>query len=79
VIETTVDFHADLYPQEALERAAAAYASFADVSIESRGAYRLARVRGRTQIAAETLRHEFANFVLAACAVGVAPDPTANR
>jgi hypothetical protein len=77
--ETTVDFHADLYPAEALERAALAYAALADVAVEARGAYRRARIVARGDIAAEDLRNEFANFVLASCAVGGAveapPDP----
>jgi hypothetical protein len=78
VTDTTVDFHGELYPREALERAAAAYAPFAEVTIESLGAYHRARVRPRQGLAAETLRHEFANFVLASCAVGATAGPAAE-
>jgi hypothetical protein len=70
VNELAIDFHAELYPREALERAAAAYAPLAEVAIERHGAYHRALIRARQAPVAAALRHEFANFVLASCAVG---------
>lgn len=69
MIETSVDFHSALYPQAALERAVAAYAEVAEVTLEPIGERVRVTLRGRGALPADVLRHEFANFVLAACAL----------
>ncbi len=64
--ETVVEFHVDLFPADALRRAAEAYAAIAEVTVETRGAYRRAVLRPLAGRSPESLRDEFANFVLAA-------------
>ena len=73
MIETSLDLHSALYPRAALDRAVAAYAEVAEVTLQPAGDHVRVTLRGRGALAADVLRHEFANFVLAACALDATP------
>ena len=65
-----LDLHMDLYPRAAIEAAVAAFSRFGSFAIEPRAPYHRVILPARTSIGASVLAREFANYALAAAALG---------
>lgn len=71
--EAELALHVDFYPEEAVERTAAAFAGVADCAVGRDGPYLRVRLRRRDGAPADRLRREFANYALVAGASAPSP------
>jgi len=68
--ELAIDLHQDFYAPEAVARAVEAFVSHAQLKLEERAPYSRVILSGAAPEVLERLRHELANWALAAGALG---------
>jgi hypothetical protein len=72
--------HADFYPRAAIDAAVAAFSGFGGFSVEPCAPYHRVRLPARPAAEATVLAREFANYALAAAALGrPGPDGDGDR
>ncbi len=70
-----LDLHGEFYPAHSVERSLAAFSAVAELTLEHHPPYHRIRIRARGDVGADRLRHELANYVLAAAATGSHAQP----
>ncbi len=68
-----LDLHMDFYPRAAIDAAVAAFARFGAFVVEARAPYHRVLLPERPAVGASVLAREFANYALAAAALGPPP------
>lgn len=68
-----LDLHMDLYPRAAIEAAIGAFSRFGAFVVETRAPYHRVLLPAQPAVAAALLAREFANYALAAAALGPPP------
>jgi hypothetical protein len=76
-MQTTLSFHAELYPLRALTEAAAAFGAQAVITIEAGAPHHRVTISGDDAARLRQLGHELANYVLALSSGGPEPAPPA--
>lgn len=69
----SLDLHVDFYPRAAIDMAVAAFSRFGFFAVEDRAPYHRVLLPAQHAVAGTVLAREFANYALAAAALGASP------